>query len=151
MDVPAGTQQVVVANGAGASSSFNVTVAPAAPAIFFYPSPALLKNADFSLIDDNNKVGPGDVVLVYATGLGATTPAITTGGLVQPSSTLPSVSGVTLTVNGQNVPVMSAVAAPGYAGVYQVAFAVPSGVTGSVPVVLQQGDSRSNAVNLAVK
>ncbi len=151
VDVPAGTQQVVVANGAGASSSFNVTVAPAAPAIFFYPSPALLKNADFSLIDDNNKVGPGDVVLVYATGLGATTPAITTGGLVQPSSTLPSVSGVTLTVNGQNVPVMSAVAAPGYAGVYQVAFAVPSGVTGSVPVVLQQGDSRSNAVNLAVK
>ena len=50
VDVPAGQQAVVVKNTVGPSSSFNVTVAATAPAIFFSPVAAVLKNADFSLV-----------------------------------------------------------------------------------------------------
>jgi uncharacterized protein (TIGR03437 family) len=151
VDVAVGTQQVVVINGAGASASFPVTVAAAAPAIFFSPSAAILKNSDFSLVDSSNPARSGDVVLVYATGFGATTPAITTGGLVQPGAALPSINGVTATVGGQNAPVVYAAAAPGFVGLYQVAVTVPAGLTGSQPLVLSLGSARSNSVNLAVR
>ena len=147
---PPAQQSVVVNNGVGPSASFSVTVAAAAPTIFFSPVAAVLKNADFSLVSASNPAKTGDVVLVYATGLGQTTPALTTGGLV-PAATVARTTDVTATVGGQNATVVYSIAAPGFAGLYQVAVTIPSGVTGSVPVVLTQGGTKSNSVNINVQ
>jgi uncharacterized protein (TIGR03437 family) len=149
VDVGTGPQAVVVNNGVAPSASFNVNVAAVAPAIFFAPSPAILKLPDFSLVSATNPVKSGDTVVVFATGMGQTTPALTTGGLV--GSTISNTSTVTATVGGQNATVISSVASPGFAGLYQVAVTIPSGVSGSVPVVLTQAGTKSNSVNIPVQ
>src|SRR5262245_42733047 len=147
VDVPAGPATVVVNNGVGPSTAFSVTVAATAPAIFTIPGAgtardaAVLKNADFTTVSACNPAKAGDVVLVYATGMGQTTPAITTGGLV-PGTTIANTSTVTATIGGQAAAVAYSIASPGFAGLYQVALTVPSGVTGRVPVVLTQGSTR---------
>ncbi len=131
-DTPTGLQPVLIANGSGAIATYTVNVAASAPAIFFYPSPAILKNADFSLVSAGNPAKPGDIVLVYCTGLAADTAA-------------------TATVGGSPAVVVYTLPSPGFPGLFQVAVTVPPGLTGSQPLVLAQGGARSNTVALAVK
>jgi uncharacterized protein (TIGR03437 family) len=47
--------------------------------------------------------------------------------------------------------VIASVASPGFAGLYQVAITIPGGVSGTVPVVLSQGSTKSNSVNIPVQ
>lgn len=155
LDVPAGTQTVVVKSVVGASASFNVTVAATAPALFFYGDPAapkgsVLKNSDFTLVAAGNPAKTGDILLVYCTGLGDTSPALTTGALVSGSSSATKVP-VTATVGGKNATVVYAIASPGYAGLYQVAVTVPEGVTGDAAIVITQGTTKSNTVSVPVQ
>jgi uncharacterized protein (TIGR03437 family) len=155
-ETAAGTQPVVVTNSAGASASFNATVAAVAPSIFLVDSAgtgAIVKNADFSLITAQNRARAGDVIVIYSTGLGQTTPAATTGALlVPPSGGFNNTGTVTVTMGGINAPVVYSIGSPGYAGLYQTAVTVPSGLTGSsVPLVLRSGTTASNTVNVAVQ
>jgi uncharacterized protein (TIGR03437 family) len=155
LDVPAGSQQVVVKSVVGAGASFNVTVAATAPALFFYgdvaaPKGAVLKNTDFSLVAAGNPAKAGDVLLVYCTGLGDTTPALTTGALVSGSSSATKVA-VTATVGGRDAAVVYAIASPGFAGLYQVAVTVPAGVTGDAAIVITQSGVKSNSVSVPVQ
>jgi uncharacterized protein (TIGR03437 family) len=151
VDVAPGPQAVVVKNAVGPSVSFNVTVAATAPAIFFAPSAAVLKNSDFSLVTASNPAKAGDVILVYCTGLGLTSPSSPTGTLV-PGSAAPATNvPVTATIGGKPATVTYAIASPGFAGLYQVALTVPAGVAGSSPIVLTQGTTNSNSVSIAVQ
>ena len=151
LDVPAGSQAVVVKSPIGAGASFNVTVAAVAPAIFFSPVAAVLKNADFSLVSAGNPAKAGDVLLVYSTGLGDTTPGLTTGALVPGTGTSATKGAVTATIGGKDATVVYSIASPGFVGLYQVAVTVPAGVTGSSPIVLTQGGMKSNSVPIAIQ
>jgi uncharacterized protein (TIGR03437 family) len=151
LDVTAGAQPVVVKSPVGAGASFNVTVAATAPSIFFAPFAAVLKNGDFSLVTAGNPAKAGDVLLVYCTGLGDTTPGLTTGALVPGTGTSATKAAVTATVGSVNAPVVYAIASPGFVGLYQVAITVPAGVTGSSPIVLTQGGVKSNSVSIAIQ
>jgi uncharacterized protein (TIGR03437 family) len=151
VDVPAGPAQVVVISPVGPGASFQVTVAATAPAIFFAPVAAVLKNADFSLVSSSNPAKAGDVILVYATGLGQTSPAISTGTLVPATGTAATSAGVTATIGGKDATVVYAIASPGFVGLYQVAVTVPAGITGSSAIVLKQGSTTSNSVSIAVQ
>ena len=131
-DMPLGPQTVVLGNAAGAIATFTVNVAASAPAIFFYPAPAILKNADFSLVSTANPAKPGDVVLVYCTGLAAGTPA-------------------SVMIAGSAAPVVYTLPSPGFPGLFQVAVTVPAGLSGNQSLVIQQGGASSNTVMLALK
>lgn len=150
VDVPAGMQPVVVTSPVGMSASFNVNVAATAPAIFFSPVAAVLKNADYSLVSASNPAHAGDVLLVYCTGLGATSAGLDTGTLVPSSVTASTRAGVTASIGGQNAGVIYSIASPGFVGLYQVAVTVPQGVNGNVPVVLTAGGVSSNSVTIPV-
>jgi len=126
-----------------------VNVVAAAPEIFFYPVPAVLKNANFSLVTSANPAKAGDVLLIYATGLGQTSPPIATGGLVPPG-VLAYTAPVSVSIGGKAAAAIYSIATPGFAGLYQVAVSVPSGVTGNVPFVIQQGSAASNTVSISV-
>ena len=89
--------------------------------------------------------------MVYSTGLGATSTSLATGTVVQATPTANASVPVTATIGGKPATVGSAVAAPGYAGVYQVTLTVPAGVTGSSPIVLTQGTVNSNAASISVQ
>ena len=76
-----------------------------------------------------------------------------TGALVQPSAGgFNNTGSVSVTIGGQNAGVVYSIASPGYAaGLYQTAVTVPSGLSGTVQLVLKAGNASSNAVNLAVQ
>jgi len=152
METPAGQQLLSLNNGNAPSAPVPVTVAQAAPAIFFGPAGALaLKNADFSLVGADNPAHAGDVVLLYATGFGQTTPALGTGVLA-PASPLSNTVPATVTIGGKNADVVYSIAAPGFAGLYQVAVRVPAGLlAGNQPVVITAGGMSSNSAGLAVQ
>jgi uncharacterized protein (TIGR03437 family) len=150
-DTPAGTQPLVVTNSNGSSTAFNVTIAAIAPAIFIYESGAVaIDSTDFTLIGPGNPARAGDTIIVYATGLGQTTPALQTGEIA--GQRLYGVSGLTARIGGQTAQVIQAAAIPGFAGVYGVAIRVPTGIgTGNVPILLQSGTQTSNVSSIAVQ
>jgi uncharacterized protein (TIGR03437 family) len=155
-EVTAGAQPVVVTSAGGASTANNVTVASVAPSIFILDQAsslgAIVKNSDFSVISASNAVKAGDVIVIFSTGLGQTTPAGQTGTLlVPPASGFNNTGTVTVTIGGQNAAVAYSIASPGFAGLYQTAVTVPSGVTGSAKVILSSGSTASNSVNIAVQ
>ena len=104
----------------------------------------------FSLVSAENPAKAGDVVLIYLTGLGQTTPALQTGNL-QPGTGFNNTSTVTVTIGGQNAPVAYSIASPGFAGLYQIAVTVPSGVTGAADLVVKSGTATSNTVKINVQ
>jgi uncharacterized protein (TIGR03437 family) len=153
-EVAAGPQPVVVTTAGGVSTTFTATVASAAPSIFVDANGtgAIVKNSDFSVITANNKATAGDIIVIYSTGLGQVTPAAITGVLLKPPATGFNNTGtVTVTIGGTNAAVIYSIASPGFAGLYQTAVTVPSGVTGSAAVVLSSGTTKSNSVNIAVQ
>jgi uncharacterized protein (TIGR03437 family) len=155
-EVPAGAQPIIVTTAGGASTASNVTVASVAPSIFILDQPtslgAIVKNSDFSVITAANTVKAGDTIVIFSTGLGQTTPAAQTGVLlVPPASGFNNTGTVTVTIGGQTAPVVYSIASPGFAGLYQTAVTVPTGVSGTAKVVLSSGGTASNTVNLAVQ
>jgi len=147
VEVASGTQALVVNTSIPAA----VKVAPVAPEIFFSPIPAVLKNSNYSVISSTNPARSGEVILIYATGLGQTNAGLATGALVPPGTFAQTSIGVLVTIGGKDALVQYAIESPSFAGLYQVAVTVPSGVTGSVPLVIQQGSATSNTVNITVQ
>jgi uncharacterized protein (TIGR03437 family) len=146
-----GTVSVIVNNGNALSAPVNVKVAANAPAILISEGAAIIKkSSDSSVISASNPAVAGDQVIVYVTGLGQTTPALTTGAVVDEKTTA-STTPVTATIGNQNANVVSSMAAPGLPGIYQVTLSVPSGVTGTQALVLKQAGVSSNSVNISVK
>jgi uncharacterized protein (TIGR03437 family) len=143
--------QVLVSGPAGGIASMSASAAPNAPAIFYYPSAAILKNADFSLVSAANPAKPGDVILVYATGLGRTDPPLATGQAPTGADVIANTAAVAATIGGKAATVIYSIASPSFPGLYQVAVTVPAGLSGPSPLVIQQGAVSSNTVTLALK
>ncbi|HYL74964.1 MAG TPA: CHRD domain-containing protein [Bryobacteraceae bacterium] len=154
-EASAGAQALIVTNANGSTTS-SINVDAVAPSIFIVDQPnnvgAIIRNSDFSLITSTNPAHAGDVLLIYSTGLGQTTPAVQTGVLVVPPTGAFNLTGVvSATIGGQNASIIASIASPSFAGLYQTAIIVPPGVTGKVPVVLKAGAAASNSVNLSVQ
>ena len=156
LETAQGNQAVVVRNANGeVATAGTVTVSNLAPGLYFDANGGVFTKADYSYIDRNNQARPGDLVWAYGTGFGtlsgrAGDPRLNTGDLAG-TSALYDTAPVTLTVGGRVAEVLASVASPGYAGLYQILFRVPEGVSGNSPVVATVGGVRSNSVNLNVR
>jgi uncharacterized protein (TIGR03437 family) len=152
--IAAGARQITVNVADGeASLPRALTVAETAPGIFTYESGGIVvRNSDFSLIGPGNPARIGDVVVVYATGLGQTTPALETGAFAS-ADPLARTGTVTATIGGRPAEVIYSLASPGFVGLYQVALRVAQGTTtgNNVPLVLTIGGRNSNSVGIAVQ
>lgn len=104
---------------------------------------------------------PGDYVVLYVTGLGEATPkGDPTGtplatGVVAPSdgSTLyETIATPAVEIGGTPVKVLFSGIAPGFAGLYQIDFQVPMGVTegDSVPITVAMPGSSTGSATLAI-
>jgi uncharacterized protein (TIGR03437 family) len=147
-----GPQTVLVTNSNGLGSSGTVTVAAAAPALWFDALGGLvLKNSDFSLVRPANPAAAGDILLIYSTGLGQTTQPQQTGKPV-PQSPFAETGDVSVTIGGGNAEVIYSIASPGFVGLYQTAVRMPAGVSaGNAGVTLRMGGTSSNTVMIAVR
>ena len=110
-------------------------------------------HADFRLVTAAAPAARGEVLQLYLTGLGAVTPAISTGE-VAPSQEPLARTGVTpqVSVSGVNAELFYSGLAPGLIGVYQLNFRVPENAsTGSVEVIVNANGVPSNAARLEVR
>jgi uncharacterized protein (TIGR03437 family) len=152
-NVSTGSQPVVVTTPGGTSSAFNINVASAAPALLYGPNGVIAtRQSDNKAITETNQATGGDVIFVTATGLGQTTPPLTTGAIVTSNQAYPVLSNISARIGGVSTSVLSATAAPGLPGLYNVAIVVPQGLApGNAPMMLQMSLLISNVVALPVK
>jgi len=150
---------VQVQSGSILSPFTEAHVAPAVPGIFFsaadptMPQGAIL-NEDSSRNGPSNPAAAGSVIQIFATGLGATTPPISTGQLGASSPPFNNtVVTPTVLINGLASPVLFSAVAPGFAGLYQVNVQIPASTTSSpaATLQLQMKGQNSNVVTFAVK
>jgi uncharacterized protein (TIGR03437 family) len=96
----------------------------------------------------------GSVIQIFATGAGATNPALAAGQPAPASGSLVlTVAQPTVTIGGVNAPVQFSGLAPGFVGLWQINAVVPAGVTPgmTVPMSISAGGQTSNSVTIAVQ
>ena len=133
--------QIQVINNKTSSNIVTQFVGSTSAGVFTIPeggvgNAAALHNADFSLVSDASPAQIGETIDVYAAGMGAVNPAVP-DGTADPSGTL-SITPFTPQIfiadsAGNYTQVASANIyysglAPGFAGLYQISFTIPSGV-----------------------
>ena len=150
--MPGGAFPVAVSNNGAAGQSSAIQVSQYAPAFFTFTlsTQAIATRQDYSYAVKNGTIAglttvpakPGDVLILWGTGFGVTTPP-TLPGVVTPSDKTYSTSTpVTVTINNVPATVYGAALAPGFAGLYQVAIQVPASLAnGDWPIVATIGSA----------
>ena len=153
-----GNAQMTLRTPGGISDNFNFSILSAAPAVFRsgIAGPetgiATITRADNGeLVTPTNPVRTGDTIVIWATGLGHTSPVIDSG---MPAPADPLASAVihpTVTLGGVSLNILYAGLVPGSVGLNQINAGVPSGVPQglSIPLVISQGGS-STTLNVRV-
>jgi len=148
-DVSGTTAQIVVSSSAGPSAPVPVPLGVAQPGIFFDSASglgAIIHNADGKLTSER-PARAGDFLQVYATGLGAVSPAVIAGFPAPVSPLSQTVAQPQVTIGGRPAAVVFSGLAPGFAGLYQLTIQVPEGVpSGRQPAALTVNGLRSNEV-----
>jgi uncharacterized protein (TIGR03437 family) len=142
-DTNIGAVDVVVNNNGAVSAPATAQLQAAAPAFFTFSGTTA---AIASRLPDYTvgAVKPGDTVVLWGTGFGATTPPTPAGSAV---SGAPAVATTpTVTVGGVSVPVISAVLTTSTAGLYQITIQIPANVpVGAQPVQATVGTVKTPA------
>jgi uncharacterized protein (TIGR03437 family) len=132
---------------------YTAPVATAAPGIYMMPdSTAIAVDAHSNLITTANRAVPGQVITVYANGVGAVNPTPADGQAVPLTPLTPTVRAVTATIGGIAATVQFSGLAPYYPSLGAVSLLVPaSAPAGSEALVLTTNGVSSPAVNLWVQ
>jgi trimeric autotransporter adhesin len=159
--VSGATASIVATYGGLASQPVIVTLAAADPGIYSLASSGLGQGAilnflagDYSVNSISNPAAKGSVVIIYATGLGATTSA-TYNQLIPISPAVTPAQPPTVSIGGVGATVLAAQAPMGsIPGLMQLNVTVPSTVKagGTLPVIVTVGGVASQAgLTMAVK
>jgi uncharacterized protein (TIGR03437 family) len=153
-DVGTGSMQVKVNTATGGeSAAATVNSNTVDPAFFLwggkYP---VATRQDFTLAVKNGTLGapttpakPGEVIILWGTGFGPTTPPAPFGVQI-PASTFPTANPVKVSVGGTDAEFFGAAMAPGFAGLYQVAIRIPaSAADGDLSIVATVNGAQSPA------
>jgi uncharacterized protein (TIGR03437 family) len=132
-DTAVGAVNVLVDNNGALSAPAPALLQAAAPAFFLYPGTGNVlasRLPDYALVADPSVVAgavaakPGDTVVLWGTGFGATNPAVAAGVTVTGAPA--ALTAPRVTIGGAAVPVIGAVLTTGSAGLYQVTIQLPA-------------------------
>jgi uncharacterized protein (TIGR03437 family) len=150
-DSALGDVPVTVTTSDGTSGAATAQLQAFAPAFFLWQEKfAVATRPDFTWVGPpdlfpgvtTTPAKPGEVVILWGTGFGATTPEVLSGTTVDGVHTL--TTNPTVRVGGAGVEFLGAALSPGSAGLYQVAVRVPdSAPDGDLPVAVEFGSIRS--------
>ncbi len=141
----------MVTNNAHVSAAVPVAVVAANPGVFTTDGTTgvILHGIGNQLITASSPAAKGEVVVIYATGLGAVSPAPADGAAAGASQTTAKAA---VTIAGVAASVQYAGMAPGFVGLYQVNVQVPASVSsGNLAVVISIGGQASKTVTMAVQ
>ena len=153
-DVGAGSVAVTVKNPSGTSAPAAATSQIVGPPAFFLWAGkyAVATRQDYSLaVKDGTFQGvtttpakPGDVIILWGTGFGPTTPVAPFGVQIPADKTYLTANPVSVKVGGLQAQVYGAALAPGFAGLYQVAIQIPPAAPdGDLTVIATVGNTQS--------
>lgn len=124
-----GTYAVRVLRDAVAGPPANIQIGETAPGLFAVADGfPVVTRPDGSLVTVDNPARPGQIVILWATGLGSTNPTPRPGELPRGAAPLQRMAEFQVTLNGTPVPagnVLYAGVAPGFAGLYQINLLLP--------------------------
>jgi uncharacterized protein (TIGR03437 family) len=150
------TATIVVQNGSVNSNTVTVPVAATSPGIYSLDQSGsgagAILHADYSLVNAANPATGGETVLIYLTGLGTVTPAVTDGTAGTGSALHTSDANVVVYVGGQQGSVVFKGQAPGFPGLYQLNVALPllPKTSGNLPLALQTPNAYHDQVDIAI-
>jgi uncharacterized protein (TIGR03437 family) len=127
-----------------ASEGFELSITEAAPELFAHqddPERVIAIHPDSSLNSAGNPAREGDIVVLYATGEGRTTPPGTDAKLAVEPFPAPLLDHA-VWIGGVRSETIYAAAAPGFAALLQLNVRIPR-VSGRVPIQLEVGGNRS--------
>jgi len=130
----------------------------AGPGIFLLGdgTPAIQHSADFSLMTTSNPAHAGEVIVVYATGLGKVSPAVASGVAASGAAAVAPTCGSYYSTLGS---ILYAGLTPGFVGLYQLNIQLPNdlpagmvqlSIGGEICELPPAGVVQSNIVNLPV-
>jgi uncharacterized protein (TIGR03437 family) len=105
-----------------------------------------VRASNSEIVTLSNPVHRGDTLVIYATGLGATSPAVETGAPAPIEPLAYAIIPPVVSLGGIPLEVMYAGLVPNEVGVYQINVRVHDGVPTdmSVPLVISQGSSATS-------
>lgn len=146
-------QLKVILNGDLLGNVVTVPISNAAPSMFTYNSIAIGTDTNtYGLITASNPAKRGQVIVLYANGLGPVNnqPASGDPASVTPLSTLKTLP--TVTIGGQNAAVAYGGLVPSLPGLYQLNVTVPAGISaGTQSITITAGGITSAASTLPVQ
>jgi uncharacterized protein (TIGR03437 family) len=154
-DDTVGPVEVRVTSNGQTSNLATATLQTFAPALFTFDGKHVATTpGENSLLDKSGTffsastlpapVRPGDSIVLYGTGFGATDPAVPAGQIPQDSASL--TTPVTITIGGVPATVTFGGLTPGFPQIYQFNVQVPAGLAdGDQPVVVEIGGITSPA------
>jgi uncharacterized protein (TIGR03437 family) len=155
--VPAGSVPVTVTNANGTSQAVMAQLQAEQPAFFQWGNYAVATRQNFSLAVKNGTfagtttvpAAPGDVIILWGTGFGPTSPSAPAGAETPSTTTYNTATAVSVTVGGKPTTVYGAALAPGYAGLYQIAIQIPASLAnGDYPVVATINGAQSPSTTM---
>jgi uncharacterized protein (TIGR03437 family) len=156
--INAGPAQVTVSNGSATSTAVTAMAQTVQPAFFIWPgSYAVATHADYTYAVKNGTFStvattpakPGDVLILWGTGFGPTSPAVQTGMLTPSDQTYSTTAPVSVMIGSSAATVYGTALAPGFAGLYQIAIQVPASLAnGDFPVVATINGTQSPSTAL---
>jgi uncharacterized protein (TIGR03437 family) len=152
-ELPAGGQyQVQVTSDGATGAPESIYMAPVSPALASLPTGAIIaEHTDYSLVTVDSPAKPGETILIYLSGLGATDTPVGSGAASPFSPLAHALTAPTVILNGQTAPVAFYGLSPGGVGLYQINFQVPPETpAGDLPLVVNQSGASSNTAVLPV-
>lgn len=158
----AATIQVFNSGVSAAVASGTATVTEAAPGIFTIDlsgkNQAIALNSDFSLNADFDRLpgsrpeAGGSVVVIYATGAGATNPLVADGQAAPGSPLARATGATTVTIGGIAADVQFSGLAPGFVGLWQINAVIPASLPTNIntPLLVSLKGNPSLQTTLAV-
>jgi uncharacterized protein (TIGR03437 family) len=152
-EVAEGAASVVALLGEQQSPGEPAAVAEFAPGMFVNPAtgePIVQRHPDGALITALNPAKPGDILILYMTGIGGLDNPPATGAPATDSPLASATVTPTVTVGGVEVEVLFAGLAPGFVGLGQINIELPAGLPQGTPLtlVIRFGENESHPLQL---
>ena len=133
-----------------------IEIIDAEPGLFQLDASTIIAvHTNGQLCSTENPARRDEIVLLFGTGLGRTIPLPGPGALATMAAQIENVSDFRVLINGVALPasaVLYAGLAPGFAGLYQINFRLPTDVSGDAEIQLRMGSETSpGGLRLAIE
>jgi len=139
-------------NGGGRHTVLIQLIPMFRPEVLIGAAGPVIIHSDYTAITSDKPARPGEVLILYAKGLGATTPSVNPGDLFPGAPFAVVTSPIEVLVNGKPSPAINQIGLPGTSDFYHVAFRVPDDtVAGPTTVQIKAAWVTGSAVSIPVR